>query len=104
MTTYLNMSNAFFNQENYDKTIEKATKSLEIKKTIKGLYRRAKAYAAKKNFSKTCEDLKQAIMLDTEDPFDIQRELVKYEQHAKAAEVESTKKMMGFLLKDEKTS
>eukprot|EP00352_Strombidinopsis_acuminata_P007478 CAMPEP_0176367236 /NCGR_PEP_ID=MMETSP0126-20121128/21739_1 /TAXON_ID=141414 ORGANISM="Strombidinopsis acuminatum, Strain SPMC142" /NCGR_SAMPLE_ID=MMETSP0126 /ASSEMBLY_ACC=CAM_ASM_000229 /LENGTH=62 /DNA_ID=CAMNT_0017724977 /DNA_START=286 /DNA_END=474 /DNA_ORIENTATION=+ len=45
--TYLNMSICFFLTEKYDKSIEKATKSIELKKTIKAFYRRGKAYAAK---------------------------------------------------------
>ena len=43
--TSLNMSICFFLQENYIKAVEKATESLKLKKTIKGYYRRGKAYA-----------------------------------------------------------
>ena len=77
------MAVCYFLQGNFDKSIDKATLSLGLKKTIKGYYRRGKAYASKKNYHKAVEDLKAAIMLDTEDPNDIQTEMNKYMAFAK---------------------
>lgn len=48
--TDLNMATAFFMQKRYDKCIQKATLSLELKKTIKAYYRRGKAYGSLERF------------------------------------------------------
>ena len=81
----LNMSICFFQLKNYQKSKEKATQSIDIKKSIKGFYRRAQARAFLKDFDGACEDLKEAIKLDTTDPNDCQAELIKYEKYAAAA-------------------
>ena len=89
----LNMSICFFYQKKYGKSKEKASKSLEYKKSIKGYYRRAQARAFMKDYDGACEDLKEAIKLDTSDPNDCQAELIKYEKYAKAARKESDNRM-----------
>lgn len=69
--TYLNMSTCFYLLQNYPKAIEKATESLANKKTIKGLYRRGKAYAMKLDYDKAVKDMEEAVIMDTSDPNDI---------------------------------
>lgn len=80
----MNMATAFFMQKKYEKCIQKATLSLELKKTIKAYYRRGKAYGALEKFEEAAKDMKQAVMLDTTDPNDIQQEFVMYTGRAKA--------------------
>ena len=46
-----------------------------------------------KDYDGACEDLKEAIKLDTTDPNDCQAELIKYEKYAKAARKESDNRM-----------
>jgi tetratricopeptide (TPR) repeat protein len=70
-TTYLNMSQAFFQQKNFDKSIKKATDSLNLKKTIKAYYRRGKAYAMLGQYENAADDMKKAVLMDTSDPNDI---------------------------------
>ena len=79
------MSICFFHLQKYAKSKEKASLSLETKKSIKAYYRRAQARARMKDFDGACDDLKAAIKMDTSDPNDFQAELAKYEKHARAA-------------------
>ena len=46
------MATCFYLMKNYQKCIEKATLSLEYKKSLKALYRRGKAYAEKKDYER----------------------------------------------------
>ena len=69
-STYLNMAVCYFMMKEYKKSIDKATASIGLQKTIKGFYRRAVAKKMLTDFDGACEDLKQAIMMDTEDPND----------------------------------
>ena len=87
------MSICFFYLQKYQKSKEKATLSLDVKKSIKAYYRRAQARARMKDFDGACDDLKAAIMMDTSDPNDYQSELGKYEKHAKAARKNADKKL-----------
>ncbi len=48
--TDLNMATAFFIMKRYEKCIEKATLSLELKKTMNAYKRRGKAYGALERF------------------------------------------------------
>ena len=65
------MSICFYLLKNYEKSIEKASESLKVKKTLKGYYRRGKAYAALLQYDNAAEDLKSAVKMDTSDPNDI---------------------------------
>jgi len=89
----LNMSICFFNLKNYPKSKEKASESLNMKKSIKAYYRRAQARAYMKDYDGACDDLKSAIKMDTNDPNDFQAELIKYEKYAKAARKSSDDKL-----------
>ncbi len=64
------MSVCYFLAEQYEKSADRATQSLDIKKSIKAYYRRAKAYGSLKHYDKAVEDLKCAIRMDTSDPND----------------------------------
>ena len=64
--------------QDFEKSIDKATRSLDLKPTIKGYYRRGKAYAALKKYEDATQDLKSAIMINTDDPNDIQVEYNKF--------------------------
>lgn len=74
--TNLNMSICFFLLQDYKKALEKASISIKHKKTIKALYRRAKAYAMLSNYEKAIEDMTNAVKMDTSDPNDIQQEII----------------------------
>ena len=78
------MATCFFLLKNYKKTIEKATESLKLKKTVKAYYRRGKAYAALEDYEDAVVDLTAAIKMDTSDQNDIMKELVMFERKAKA--------------------
>ena len=57
---------------------------------------------AKKNltdYEGACQDIKEAIKMDTEDPNDFQAELIKWEAAAKAKNKAADQKLKGFLLK-----
>ncbi len=96
---FLNMSISYFLLKNYQKALEKATLSLQSKKTLKGLYRRGKAYAALKNYEKAIKDMEEAVRMDTSDPNDIQQEIMQMRVRAKEEEKKAEKKLAGFLLK-----
>ena len=98
-TTLLNMAQAFYVQKKYDKAAEKSTQSLALNKSVKGYYRRGKAFAMMEDFERACEDLRRAIQMDESDPNNFAQELKVFEARAKAAEKERNKKMSGFLLK-----
>ena len=51
-TSNLNMSLCYFMLKNYQKSSEKATESLKYRKTIKALYRRAKAYEKRGDYER----------------------------------------------------
>ena len=72
------MSVCYFLTEQYEKSVDKATDSVALKRSIKGLYRRAKAYDALGNFEKAIEDMKSAIKMDKSDPNNLQAELTKF--------------------------
>lgn len=74
--SFLNMSICFFLLGEYQKAVEKATESLKYKKTLKALYRRAKAYQKRNDFERAIADMTEAIKMDTSDPNDIGQELV----------------------------
>ncbi len=67
----MNLAICFFLIKNFEKSIEKATESVNLKKSLKGYYRRGKAYAALEQYDNAVEDLKAAIKMDTSDPNDI---------------------------------
>jgi len=71
-TTFLNMSICFFLQGQYSKSVEKATLSLDYKKTLKALYRRGKANMARKDYEAAIKDFEDAVRMDPSDPNDIQ--------------------------------
>ena len=75
-TTFLNMAICFFLTNEYSKAVEKATKSIQFKPTVKAYYRRAKAYSAKNDFENAIKDLEEAVRLDPSDPNDIQQEIM----------------------------
>lgn len=95
------MSICFFLLQNYPKSVEKATESLEMKLSIKGFYRRGKGYVLLKNYDKAIHDFEEAIKLDTTDPNDIQQELMQVKAHKKALDKKSDQKYKGFLLTDD---
>ena len=87
------MSICFFHLKKFGKSKEKASKSLELKKSIKGYFRRAQARAYMKDFDGACEDLKGAIKMDSSDPNNCKAELAKYEKYAAQARKESDNRM-----------
>ena len=52
--------------QEYRKSLERATESINLKNSEKALYRRAQAYAAIKDYWKAVADLKAAIKLNPE--------------------------------------
>ena len=78
-STFLNLSICYFLTGDYKKSAARAGESLELQKTIKAHYRRAKALGMLKDFWGAVNDLKAAIALDKSDPNDFKRELAQYE-------------------------
>lgn len=70
------MSICYYLLKNYTKSIEKATLALQNKKTLKGLYRRGKAHAARLDFEKAIKDMEDAVKIDPSDINDIQQEIM----------------------------
>lgn len=58
-STHLNMSQIYLFQKKFEKVINSCTKSLEIKLSVKGLYRRAIAYIEFNDLDKAKSDLKK---------------------------------------------
>ena len=71
----------------------RATESLNLQKSVKAYYRRAKALAEIKDYWGAVADLKEAIKMDPSDPNDFGTELAKYENAAKAKDRASDKKL-----------
>ncbi|KRX00393.1 hypothetical protein PPERSA_03614 [Pseudocohnilembus persalinus] len=63
-TTYLNMAQIDLNNKNYDKAIMRANKSLEIKESAKGYYRRGLAYLEKNDSYNARQDIEKLRQLD----------------------------------------
>lgn len=56
-TTYLNMSQIYIFNKNFEKAVESATKSLEIKENVKAWFRRGSSYIELNEFEKARKDL-----------------------------------------------
>jgi hypothetical protein len=93
------MSISYYLLKNFEKALEKATLSLENKKTLKGLYRRGKTNAALKNYERAIKDMEDAVKMDTSDPNDIQQEIMQLRVKMREEDKKSEKKLAGFLLK-----
>ena len=63
-SVFLNMSQIDIINKNYGKAVERASKSLEIKKNIKGFYRRGIAYIEINEFEKARKDLETVREMD----------------------------------------
>lgn len=81
--TSLNMSTCFFKLGNYKKAVDKATESINLKKTYKAYYRRGIAYSKLLQFDNAASDLEAALKTDVNDPMKITNELNQF--RAKAA-------------------
>ena len=80
--------------------MEKATLSINLKKTAKSLFRRAQANAARKDYSSAIRDLEEAETLaDSEMLPTIKRELTAMKVKDAEYDKQVNKKMQGFLLK-----
>eukprot|EP00347_Sterkiella_histriomuscorum_P006931 403350887 len=101
-TTYVNMSICFYLQQLYQKSLDKASKSVSAKPTVKGYYRRGKAQMQLEHFAEAAKDFEAAVRLDPSDPNDIQQELALAKIKAKEREKANAKKMQGFLLRGDK--
>ena len=101
-TTFLNMSICHYLQQQYQKSVEKATRSLDQKKTSKGYFRRGKANMMLQKFEDAAKDFEAAVKLDPSDPNDIQQELAQAKAKFKQQEKERINKLSGFLLKSDK--
>ena len=67
-STFLNMSLCHFLKEDYQKSLDKAEKSLGFKKTPKAYYRIGVAHKALKHYSQAVDALKKSISMDTNSP------------------------------------
>ena len=63
-SVFSNMSQIDIINKNYGKAVERASKSLEIKKSIKGFYRRGIAYIEISEFEKARKDLETVREMD----------------------------------------
>ena len=93
------MSICFYLTGKYGKAVDKATQSIQNKKTIKGLYRRGKAYAMKLDYERAIQDMQDAVKMDLSDPNDIQQEIIQLKAKQKEYTRKVNEKMSGFLLK-----
>lgn len=100
-TSNLNMSLCYFMLKNYQKSSEKATESLKYRKTIKALYRRAKAYEKRGDYERAIQDMTEAVRMDTSDPNDIQQEIGQLKIKQREATKKANEKFSGFLIRDE---
>ena len=98
-STFLNLAICYFLKEDYRKSIERATESLNLQQGVKAYYRRAKAKAALKDYWGATADLDEAIKIDPSDPNNFQTEKDRFEAMAVAKDKQSDKKLQGFLLK-----
>ena len=67
-TTYLNMAQCFFQTQQYQKSVEKATFSLGFRRSTKALFRRAMSGAARKDYEGAIKDLEEALTLEQGNP------------------------------------
>ena len=63
-SAFLNLSICFFLTQDYRKSIDRATESLNLQKSVKAYYRRAKGKAALKDYWGAADDIKEAMKLD----------------------------------------
>ena len=92
-TCLLNQAQCFFKMQKFEKCIEKATLSFELKPQVKTLFRRAKGYEGLKNFEKAIEDYYACMKLDPSDQNDIQKELHKAKATMKKADAQNEKRL-----------
>ena len=62
--TYLNMAQIDLFNKNYEKAVDRASKSLEIEESVKGLYRRGCAYIELNELEKAKKDLERVRELE----------------------------------------
>jgi tetratricopeptide (TPR) repeat protein len=62
------MSLCYFLLGEWQKSIDKATLSLQNKKSCKALYRRGKAYEKRNDFERAIQDMTEAVRMDPSDP------------------------------------
>ena len=83
-TAFLNMCQCHFQVGDYQKSVDKATRSIKVMPTIKGYYRRGQANAKLKRWEEAANDLKSAIMIDEADPNNFHVEYQRYQKMANA--------------------
>ena len=96
-STFLNLSICYFLTNDFRKSIQRATESLDLQKSVKAYYRRAQALSKINDFWGATKDLKEAIKLDPSDPNNFANELARFEQAAIAKDKKSDRKLKGFL-------
>jgi tetratricopeptide (TPR) repeat protein len=92
-----NMAIIFLKEENYPKAIEKATKSLNIEKTVKAYFNRGKAYALKNDFESSYADFEQGKVDFPESAKVFSKEILKTKAMEKLYDKEASQKLSGFL-------
>ena len=78
-STFLNLSICWFLKEQWQKSIDRATESIQLQKNVKAYYRRAQGYAKIRDFWRAAADLKEAISMDKTDPNNFAQELARFE-------------------------
>ena len=63
-SAFLNLSICFFLTQDYRKSIDRATESLNLQQSVKAYYRRAKGKAAIKDYWGAAADIKEAMKID----------------------------------------
>ena len=77
-STFLNLSICYFHTQDYRKSIDRATESLDLQKSIKAHYRRAKALSMIKDYWGAVKDMKAAIAMDKTDPNNFAAEMAQF--------------------------
>eukprot|EP00355_Strombidium_rassoulzadegani_P005029 CAMPEP_0168618386 /NCGR_PEP_ID=MMETSP0449_2-20121227/6046_1 /TAXON_ID=1082188 /ORGANISM="Strombidium rassoulzadegani, Strain ras09" /LENGTH=116 /DNA_ID=CAMNT_0008659261 /DNA_START=248 /DNA_END=595 /DNA_ORIENTATION=- len=83
-TSFLNMAICHHILKNYERAVQNCERSLSLKKSIKAYYRLGQGLKQLKNYEGSIKAFKQAILMDTSDPNDIQTELQVVERLEKA--------------------
>ena len=98
LSIYLNLAMSWLKLEKYERSIENASKALEIDaKSAKALYRRASGYEKLKNYDKAFKDVKAVLKIKPEDKssLKLQSRIMKVLAKQKAKAKRMAKKMFG---------
>ena len=102
---HLNSSKCCFLVKDFVQAREQASMSINIKRTYKALYVRAKARASLKDYDFACDDIESALLIDPTDPMNYREELAKFQTYAqqnkKKSDAKLSKAMFGAIQEED---